>query len=95
MPLNTAIITIHQTAHNTQRLDSVQVAEMADLWLDACDYACFERGCIGVTQTKLAPLAASVLWPPRVPFQISLLHIFRLSQGGAFFGKRALKVTKP
>lgn len=55
MPLNTAIITIQQTAHNTQRLDSVQVAEMADLWLDACDYACFERGCIGVTQTKLLP----------------------------------------
>lgn len=53
MPLNTVIITMQQTAHNTQRLDSVQVAEMADLWLDACDHACFERGCIGVTQTKL------------------------------------------
>lgn len=53
MPLYTVIITIQHIAHDTQRLDSVQVAEMADLWLDACDYASSERGCIDVAQREL------------------------------------------
>lgn len=53
MPLYTVIITIQHIAHDTQRLDSVQVAEMADLWLDVCDYASSERGCIDVAQTEL------------------------------------------
>lgn len=42
MPLNTVIKTIQHIAHNTQRLDSVQVAEMADLWLHTCENASFD-----------------------------------------------------
>lgn len=50
MPLDTVIRAIRHVAHDTQRLDSVQAGETADLWLDAGDCAPFGSGRIDVAQ---------------------------------------------